>query len=127
MIYSLCVRCWFLALLTVVAGCDGTIRRVDSVPEPPPGLGSLQVTSSAMEAEVYIDGKYHGQLKGYWDGLIALPEGERRVEIRCAGYYTQYFVVQIGQDAIRIDAPLVEIPAFDSELPASKTAPRGIE
>ena len=113
----------FLIAALMLVGCDGTIRRVDSPPPPPPGLGSVQIVSNIPDAEIYIDGRYQGILSGYREGFVGIERGLRRIEVRRAGYYTHYALVQIDESPVRIDVNLVRTPRFDDELPASKNQP----
>jgi len=86
----------------------------------------VQIICNVVEADIYVDGHYRGEIQGYREGFIALPLGKRRLRIAQTGYYSRYFIVEVSQQATRIDVQLVPVPRFDEELPAGKTSLRGL-
>lgn len=94
-----------VALLT---GCGGgVIQRADALPPPPPGQGFVQITCDPPTAEVFVDGRFHGQLDGYPHGVVRLTRGAHRIGLRKAGYYAWYGLVDAGPDAVKVQARLV--------------------
>ncbi|MCB9540827.1 MAG: hypothetical protein H6703_00075 [Myxococcales bacterium] len=106
---------WALAagLALGLAGCggDGVVRRVDDLPEPPPGAGYVEIKVQPPTADLYVDGVYRGRMDGYRDGVVRMPEGQRRIALRKNGHYSFYGTYDVGAATVRIEATLLpEVP-----------------
>ncbi len=96
-----------LALLLV--GCGGTrvVSGQGELPPPPPGLGFVRVQVDPPDADLFVDGRFLGRVDGYAQGVVRLPEGPRRLELRKTGFEPWYGLVVVGPGAVTIDTRLV--------------------
>lgn len=98
-------------VVLVACGGDGVIRKVGDLPPPPPGAGFVEIECEPATADLYVDGVYRGRLDGYRNGVVRMPEGQRRIALRKTGHYTWYGVIRVGQATARIETRLVpEVP-----------------
>ncbi|MGK0359203.1 MAG: hypothetical protein ACI9U2_001504 [Bradymonadia bacterium] len=95
------------ACASLMACGGGVIQSPGDLPTPPPGSAFVQIICEPADAEVYIDGKYHGRLDGYPRGVMRVLAGQRRVMLTKAGHYPQYAVVEASAQAIWLSTHLV--------------------
>lgn len=94
-----------LALL----GCGGgVVTHADALPPPPPGQGFLQVVCDPPDAELFVDGHFHGRVDGYPEGVVRLTAGPHRIRLRKAGHYAWYARIEAGAEPSRVAAHLVD-------------------
>jgi hypothetical protein len=99
-----------LALLLAACGGDGVVQRRGELPPAPPDQGFVQIACRPAEVDIYVDGAFAGRLDGYPEGVLRLPRGQRRLELRRRDHYTFYRVVDVGAEGVRIDTHLVPVP-----------------
>ena len=58
-----------------------------------------------------MDGRFFGTADGYREGLLRLPRGQHRVELRAAGRYAWYGQVVIDAQPVTIETQLLPEPA----------------
>ena len=113
-----------VALGLVGPGCgDGVIRRVDDPLElnlqsiASPGQGFLQIQCVPSDVEIFVDGRFHGLLHGYNQGVVRLPRGPHRLTLAKAGFYNFHRLIEIGPEAIEISTYLVaEVDNADNAI-----------
>ena len=100
-------------LLTLggVSGCGSSlITGVDDIPPASPDQGWLKVTVRPKNAELHVDGRFFGTMDGYREGLLRLPRGQHRIELRAPNHYAWYGQVTIDAEPVRIETELVTSP-----------------
>lgn len=81
-------------------------KRVISMEAPTPIYGSIEVTSSPSEAEVYIDGNKKGKTPFINSKILV---GEHKIELRKKGYKTETEVLNIDENkTARLSKELVD-------------------
>jgi hypothetical protein len=99
------------ALLFVGCGGSRVVSGQGQLPPPPPGVGFVRVQVDPPDADLVVDGRYLGRVDGYAQGVVRLPEGPRRLELRKKGFEPWYGLVVVGPEAVTIDTRLVpEVP-----------------
>ena len=87
-------------------------KRMISVEAPTPIYGSIEITSTPSEAEVYIDGKKMGKTPFINSQVLV---GEHKIELRKRGYKTESEVLNIDENkTARITKELADF--CDAEL-----------
>ncbi|MCA9561362.1 MAG: hypothetical protein KC583_22590 [Myxococcales bacterium] len=98
-------------LLLVACGSQRVVSGQGELPPPPPGVGFVRVQVDPPDADLVVDGRYLGRVDGYARGVVRLPEGARRLELRKKGFEPWYGLVVVGPEAATIDTRLVpEVP-----------------
>lgn len=99
----------FLLTALLLVGCGGTqvVSGQGELPPPPPGVGFVRLQVDPPDADLLVDGRYLGRVDGYAQGVVRLPEGQRRLELRRKGFEPWYGLVVVGPEAVTIDARLV--------------------
>ena len=70
-------------------------KRMISIEAPTPIYGSLEITSSPTEADVYIDGEKIGKTPFIKSNLLV---GEHKIELKKKGYKTESDVISIDEN-----------------------------
>jgi hypothetical protein len=97
--------------LGLLSGCGSSlIVGVDDIPAASPDQGWLKVTVRPKNAELHVDGRFFGTMDGYRDGLLRLPRGQHRVELKAPGHYAWYGQVTIDAEPVRVETELVTSP-----------------
>jgi len=73
--------------------------------------GQLQVTCNVPEARVYVDDVFRGRAAEVEHGVMLVPSGARRVEVRADGWFTAYRDVTVPHAGrARVDVALRRVP-----------------
>ena len=73
--------------------------------------GQLQVTCNVPEARVYVDDVFRGRAAEVEHGVMLVPSGARRVEVRADGWFTAYRDVVVPHAGrARVDVALRRVP-----------------
>ncbi len=93
----------------LVSACGGTrvVSGPGELPAPPPGVGFLRISVEPATAELLVDGRFMGQVDGYAEGVVRLPAGPHRVELRKRGFEAWYGLVATGETAVEVRTHLV--------------------
>lgn len=87
-----------LAILALVAFVSWGLSSCSAVrpvaDKRSPGYLTFEVTPA--DAEVYIDEEFRGQIDGWRGQTVPVAPGNKRVELRAAGYMTQRFDIEIA-------------------------------
>ena len=86
-----------LLLLLLSCSGGGVVQRVDAPPKPPPGKAFLKILCEPPEAEIYLDGAYHGRLDGYPAGMLSLSLGAHRLRLTAPGHEPAYFHFELRE------------------------------
>lgn len=105
---SFCLVLAAVGAVDVLGGCSGgVIQRMDAPPPAPAGEGWVKIDCKPADVSIYVDDAYRGQLDGYPQGLLRLPEGTRRITLSKSGYYAWHGAVSAGRDPARVETYLV--------------------
>ncbi len=85
----------FLVLLLVLAGCGGPKETRRGVGNE----GLLIIQAVPDDAEVYVDGQLAGKAGKYESDPLELSSGTHRIEIRKAGYVSEFRDVYSGNQS----------------------------
>lgn len=97
-----------------VSFVNGEKRNI-SIESPTPIYGSIEITSTPSEAEVYVDGMKMGKTPFISSRLLV---GEHKIELRKKGYKTETEVLNIDENkTIRLSKELADF--CDAELNAN--------
>ncbi len=107
-------RAVVLGFWLAACGGDGVVQRRGELPPAPPDQGFVQITCDPADVDIYVDGAFAGRLDGYPEGVLRLPRGTRRLELRQRDRYPYYQVIEVGAEGVRVDTRLVPIPADPS-------------
>ena len=55
----------------------------------------LELDVEPANAQIYLDGDYHGTVDGWHHQVVPVEPGARRVELRAHGYITQRFDIDV--------------------------------
>ncbi len=105
-------KLFFLLASCVLTACGGSlVQRVDELPPAPVGEAFLQLRCSVPDAEIMIDGGFKGQLDGYIDGVLKLPQGRHRLTVSAKGYYPHHQVIELSDQPLLLEIALAqEVP-----------------
>ncbi len=84
---------WILLALVCFSSCKTTN------PGPPQAraLGGLVLRCEPMDAKIFVDDQYLGQVSALTKQPLHLPAGLRRVEIRREGFFSHFTEVTIDK------------------------------
>jgi hypothetical protein len=91
-------------LFTVSVGCIGTSNS---------GRGKIEITSTPLGVEVYLDNQYKGTTP---NTLADVPSGNHIIELRKNDYQTWSKNISISSESLLIDASLTPISKQTSEI-----------
>lgn len=79
-----------IVVVALVAGCSTGMHRARSRP-----LAGLVVHCRPADADVFVDGRFVGQARGFERAPLRLSPGLHRVELRHHGYFASYHETQM--------------------------------
>jgi hypothetical protein len=79
-----------LPAAAAVTGCGPSVPRVD--PRPVEGV---HIECEPADAQLYLDDKYLGSVKGLDSKPLMLGEGDHRLEIRKDGYFSHFAEIKV--------------------------------
>ena len=79
------------AAIFVLAGASCPNRPVTAVRK----LGGLQLRCEPSAAEIFVDDRYVGTVKGLGGRPLMLPEGDRRIEFKADGFFSEYREIRV--------------------------------
>jgi len=78
--------------------------------------GQLQVTCNVPDARVYVDEVFRGRAAELEHGVLAVPSGNRRVEVRADGWFTAYRDVTVPHAGrAGVDVALRRVPETEPQ------------
>ncbi len=84
---------WILLALLCLSSCKTT----NPVPSQPRSLGGLVIRCEPMDAKIFVNDQYLGQVSALTKQPLHLPAGLHRVEIRRDGFFSHYTEVTIDK------------------------------
>jgi hypothetical protein len=102
-----------LALALSACGGGAVVQGRGELPPAPPDEGFVRIHCDPAEADIYVDGAFHGRLDGYPEGVLRLPRGTHRLELRQRGHYSYYADIDAGPAPVEIETHLVPEPPAD--------------
>jgi hypothetical protein len=78
--------------------------------------GQLQVTCNVADARVYVDDVFRGRAAELEHGVMLVPSGARRVEVRADGWFTAYRDVTVPHAGrAGVDVALRRVPETEPQ------------
>jgi hypothetical protein len=107
----------FYGKITILL-CAAMLAACASAPKAERGRGLLRLEVTPDHAEVLIDAKYQGQVRGWREQTVPVRAGMRRVTLRAEGYITQRFDLELAPNE-EVTLSVALEPALDEPVEAT--------
>ena len=99
-----------LALALACSACLG--GGPSSTPPRPSGPVPLQISSDPPGVELFLDGRYMGELERWRGGVLPVPPGQHRLELVRKGYFPLKRMIEVGPEGKSLKARLRRDPMW---------------